>query len=50
MTAHARIFCDDDLYTEYADVFSFLFRLFTLKLLGLEMYVYIMIKCQLLLR
>ena len=34
---------NNDLYTEYADVYCFLFRLFTLKLFGfslLEMYVY----------
>ena len=34
---------NNDMYTEYADIFSFLFRLSTLKLFGfslLEMYVY----------
>ena len=34
---------NNDMYTEYADVFSFLFRLYTLKLFKfslLEMYVY----------
>ena len=42
---------NNNMYTEYADVFSFLFRLSTLKLFGFSLLVSLctMVKCQLLL-